>query len=163
MRPDLPGTGIAIPGIILLFAVIAAGCTSSPYGPTPATTTATPATPLPTIIETTVATTATTVPSTTALTTPATTVVQTTAPPTLVTITIQNFTFSPASVTVPLGSTVTWTNLDAAAHQISSDTHAFLGNPLSQGSSYSFTFMSRGTFPYHCAIHPSMKGTVTVT
>ena len=160
MRLNLPKFSIAFLGLILLFAVITAGCMSSPQGPTPTTTATTPATPSPSSVETTVGMTNTTILPTTL---PATTVVQTTAAPTFVTVTIQNFTFSPASVTVPLGSTVKWTNLDAAAHQISSDTQEFLGNPLSQGSSYSWTFIHRGTFPYHCAIHPSMKGTVTVT
>ena len=159
MRSNLARTGTAILGFILLFAVIAAGCMSSPEGQAPTTTPATPGTPPPTTVMTTVAMTATMVPATTV---PATTVVQTTAAPVVVTVTIQNFTFSPANVTVPLGSTVIWTNLDPAVHQVSSDTQAFLGNPMSQGTSYSWTFIHRGTFPYHCAIHPSMKGTVTV-
>jgi plastocyanin len=164
MSTRLSQAWYAVPGIVILLAVIAAGCTSS-YGPAPAATqttaaaTATATTP----VTTPVTTLPTTVPSTTTLTTPATTSVQTPAPPVLVTITIQNFTFDPASVTVPAGSTITWTNLDAAAHQIASDTQAFMGNPMSQGSIYSFTFMTPGTFPYHCAIHPFMKGTITVT
>ncbi len=85
------------------------------------------------------------------------------APRTPVTVTIQNFAFSPASVTVPAGTTVTWTNHDAASHQIASDTGAFEGSPIGQGSSYSFTFNTPGSYPYHCAIHPYMKGTITVT
>lgn len=160
MRSNLPTTGIAILGFILLFALIAAGCVSSPEGATPPPAGTTPPTLPPTLV-TAVAT--TTPPSTTITTIPATTVVQTTAAPVFVTVTIQNYTFSPASVTVPVGSTVQWTNLDVAAHQVSSDSMAFLTPPLSQGSSYSWTFMHQGTFPYHCAIHPSMTGTVRVT
>jgi plastocyanin len=78
-------------------------------------------------------------------------------------VTIQNFAFSPASVTVPTGTTVTWTNRDSAPHQVGSDTGAFQGGALGTGASYSFTFTTPGTFPYHCVIHPSMHGTVTVT
>jgi len=156
MKPNFLGTGIAILGIILLFAVISAGCMSSP-SPAPPPTVATPANPPSTTVA------APAVPSITPLITPVTTAAQTAASPIFVTVIIQNYTFIPASVTVPLGSTVTWKNLDAAAHQVSSDTHAFLGNPMSQGTIYPFTFMSRGTFPYHCAIHPYMKGTITVT
>ncbi|MDD1665806.1 MAG: cupredoxin domain-containing protein [Methanomicrobiales archaeon] len=158
MSTNLPGTGIAILGTILIFAVIAGGCTGSPYGQAPTTTpvTTAPATPPPATGATPVATTVTTPP-------PITTTVQTTAAPVSAAITIQNFAFIPASVTVPAGSTITWTNLDAAAHQVGSDTMAFTGHPMSQNSSYTFTFTTRGTFPYHCVIHPSMKGTITVT
>ena len=154
-----PETRIAILGTLLLCAVIAAGCASSPYGAAPTTPAVTtpPATPPSTLAGTTAATTTSTPPAT------STTAVQAPLPPTFATVTIENFTFIPASVTVPLGSTVTWNNQDAAAHQIASDTHAFMSQPLSQGSIYSFTFMTRGTFPYHCAIHPYMKGTITVT
>jgi plastocyanin len=164
MSPSLSQTWYGIIGAVLLLAVLIAGCTGPQYGPspTPAQTTPVPTT-LATSAQTTVGTTATTVTSTATQTTPAPTPVQTPAPPVFVAVTIQNFAFSPASVTVPVGSTVTWTNQDAAAHQIASDTQAFMGNPLGQGSIYSFTFMTRGTFPYHCVIHPSMHGTVTVT
>jgi plastocyanin len=138
-------------GIALLLAGCAAQQTPAAT-PVPTTVTTAPATPPP------MTTVATTPPAIT------TTVVQTTfVPPISVTVTIQNYTFIPDSVTVPAGSTVYWTNLDPAAHQVLSDTHAFMGNPMSRNTSYSFTFNNRGTFPYHCAIHPTMKGTVTVT
>ena len=151
-------TGYAILGILLLAAIITAGCTSPSPGPTPVPTQPIqPPTPVTTVRTTTVATTVGTTQTTAQVT-------QTTlAPPPPVAITVQNFAFSPASVSVPAGTTVTWTNQDAATHQIASDTGAFMGNPIGQGSSYSFTFTTPGTFPYHCAIHPSMKGTITVT
>ena len=148
-------------GGVIMLAVLVAGCTSQ-YGLSP---TPVPTTPLPTPATTrvtTVATPATPVPTTTA-TTAVTTVVQTPAPPVKAAVTIQNFAFDPVSVTVPVGSTVTWTNKDAAAHQIASDAMVFMGNPMSQDTTYSFTFMHPGTYAYHCAIHPSMKGTVIVT
>ncbi|MDD1717886.1 MAG: cupredoxin domain-containing protein [Methanoregulaceae archaeon] len=85
-------------------------------------------------------------------------------------ISVQNFAFHPAAVTVPRNTKVTWTNLDAADHQIINDATAqaaqgalFMSNPLPQGATYSFTFTTAGTYPYHCNIHPSMKGTITVT
>lgn len=77
-------------------------------------------------------------------------------------VTIENFAFSPAQLSFPKGTTVTWTNNDAAPHKIDADGQ-FPGSPtLQQGQSYSFTFDVVGTFPYYCAIHPSMKGSVEV-
>ncbi|MFA5872074.1 MAG: cupredoxin family copper-binding protein [Parcubacteria group bacterium] len=77
-------------------------------------------------------------------------------------VTIQNFTFSPASLTIKKGETVTWTNEDSVPHQIASDSGAFQGNSMGKGQSYSFTFNTTGEFDYHCAIHPSMKGKIIV-
>ena len=75
-------------------------------------------------------------------------------------IIIQNFAFSPASITIKQGTTVTWTNLDSAPHQIKADT--FNSRLLSQGQSFSFTFNTTGTFNYICAIHPMMTGQIVV-
>ena len=83
--------------------------------------------------------------------------------PGVLTVTIQNFVFSPATITVPKGTTVTWVNQDSADHQIASDTQGFSSSSLPKGASYSFKFDTPGIYPYHCSIHPSMKGTVTVT
>ena len=86
------------------------------------------------------------------------------------TVMIQDFAFSPASITVTKGTTVAWVNQDAANHQIINDAQGsitqgalFSSNALQKGASYSFTFDTPGTYPYHCAIHPTMKATVTVT
>lgn len=76
------------------------------------------------------------------------------------TISIQNFAFSPASLTVKKGTKVVWTNNDSAPHQIKSAT--FNSDSLSKGQTYSFTFDVVGAFPYICAIHPSMQGTIIV-
>ncbi|HAR99921.1 MAG: Blue (Type 1) copper domain protein [Candidatus Moranbacteria bacterium GW2011_GWC2_37_73] len=76
------------------------------------------------------------------------------------TITIQNFAFSPATITVKKGTTVTWTNNDSAPHQINSAT--FNSNLFNKGQTFSFTFNEVGTFDYFCAIHPSMIGKVIV-
>ena len=85
-------------------------------------------------------------------------------------ITIQNFAFIPASVTIARGTMVTWTNQDSVDHQIINDAVGqnaqgalFESNPLPKGATYSFTFTSPGTYPYHCNIHPSMKATIIVT
>jgi plastocyanin len=80
------------------------------------------------------------------------------------TIMIQNFAFSPASITVAKGTTVTWVNEDSVNHQVVSDSGAvFTSTSLPKGGSYSFNFNNPGTYPYHCSIHPSMKGAVIVT
>ena len=80
-------------------------------------------------------------------------------------ITIKNFAFDPATLTVKTGTTVTWVNNDGASHAIASDAGspaAFSSESLSTGGSYSFTFTGQGTYTYHCSIHPSMKGTIIV-
>ena len=78
-------------------------------------------------------------------------------------VTITNFAFDPASLTVAVGATVTWTNQDSAVHTITSDAGDWDSGRLSQGQSFSHTFDQAGTFPYSCAIHASMKGTIIVT
>ncbi len=77
-------------------------------------------------------------------------------------VTISNFAFSPATVTVAVGTTVTWTNKDSVAHTVTSDTGAFDSGNLSPNGTYSYKFTTSGTFPYHCGIHTYMKGTVIV-
>jgi len=86
------------------------------------------------------------------------------------TITIQNLAFTPATITVPRGTIVTWMNQDSVNHLIVSDAQGsvaqgalFTSSSLPKGAGYSFKFNNPGTFPYHCSIHPSMKGTVIVT
>jgi plastocyanin len=100
---------------------------------------------------------------------PSTTITQTPVPG-ATTVNIQNFAFVPASITVPKGTTVTWVNQDPTDHTIVNDAQGSIGqgavftsNPLPKGAQYSFRFDTPGTYPYHCSIHPSMKGTVIVT
>ena len=78
-------------------------------------------------------------------------------------VTIKNFAFGPQTTTVPSGTTVTWTNSDASAHTVMSDTSAFASGSLATGQTYAFTFAKAGTYTYHCAIHNYMTGTVVVT
>jgi plastocyanin len=77
-------------------------------------------------------------------------------------VTIKGFAFDPAELTVTVGTTVTWTNEDAAAHTISSDDKLWDSGRLSQGGTYSRVFDQTGSFSYHCAIHSSMAGTIIV-
>jgi plastocyanin len=78
-------------------------------------------------------------------------------------IDIQGFAFNPATLTIPVGTKVTWTNKDAATHTVTSDTGAFDSKDLPNGASFSFTFSQAGTFSYKCAIHPRMIASITVT
>ena len=77
-------------------------------------------------------------------------------------VTISNYSFSPATLTVTAGTTVTWTNKDSVAHTVTSDGSVFSSGDLSPNASFKYTFKTAGTFTYHCAIHVSMKGTVIV-
>jgi plastocyanin len=77
-------------------------------------------------------------------------------------VTIQNFAFAPASISVAAGSTVTWTNKDAVAHTSTSDATGWDSGALAQNASFSHKFDTPGTFTYHCLFHPNMTGTVTV-
>jgi plastocyanin len=77
-------------------------------------------------------------------------------------VAIANFAFAPATITVPVGASITWTNADTAPHTATSDTNAFATAKLQKGDSGTITFATAGTFPYHCAVHPNMKGTVIV-
>jgi plastocyanin len=79
---------------------------------------------------------------------------------TSVSISIQNFAFDPADLTISKGTAVTWTNNDSAPHQIKSTT--FNSSSLGKGQTFSFTFNDAGTFDYSCAIHPSMLGKIVV-
>lgn len=76
---------------------------------------------------------------------------------------ILNYAFSPQTVTVKVGSVVTWTQQDEDSHTVAADDKSFASSTLSIGQTYSHTFTSPGTYTYHCAIHPYMHGTVVVT
>lgn len=83
--------------------------------------------------------------------------------PTSHNVNIQNFAFSPSTLTISAGDTVIWTNGDSTSHTVTSDSGSELGSSsLANGASYSHTFNAAGTYSYHCSIHTSMKGTVVV-
>ncbi len=75
-------------------------------------------------------------------------------------VAISGFSYSPSTVTVNVGDTVTWTNSDAQAHTATGD--GWNTGDLGNGDSGSITFRSAGTFAYMCGIHPAMRGTVVV-
>jgi len=76
---------------------------------------------------------------------------------------IKGFAFSPASLEVAAGTTVTWTNSDSATHTVTADDGSFDSGDLANGATFSFTFDTAGTFTYHCNIHPNMTATIVVT
>ncbi len=79
-------------------------------------------------------------------------------------VTIDNFAFGPAAITVAPGTKVTWTNRDDEPHTVVSadDPRAFKSGALDTGDNFSFTFDKPGTYRYFCSIHPHMTGTVVV-
>ena len=78
------------------------------------------------------------------------------------TVTIQNFSFSPASMTVKVGDKVTWINQDSEGHSATGDDKSFDTGILSQGQSGSTFFSKAGTYTYHCSVHTNMKATIIV-
>ena len=83
-------------------------------------------------------------------------------PPAPGTISIVNMTFTPASITVTPGTTVTWNNNDNMTHTVTADDNSFNSGNIGTGASFAKTFSVAGTFTYHCSIHPSMTGKVVV-
>jgi plastocyanin len=77
-------------------------------------------------------------------------------------VTIENFLFSPKSVSVQVGDTVTWTNRDAAPHTATAGDGSFGTGTLKKGQSGSHKFTKAGSIAYICSVHPNMKGTVVV-
>jgi amicyanin len=77
-------------------------------------------------------------------------------------VTIDNFTFSPQTLTIKAGTKVTWTNRDDIPHTVASTTKAFKSPALDTDDTYSFTFTTAGSFEYFCSLHPHMTGTVVV-
>ena len=76
----------------------------------------------------------------------------------------QNWTYDPTEITVPPGATVTWTNTGAVAHTVTSDDGTSLDSgSLDPQATFSFTADAPATLTYHCAFHPWMTGTLTVT
>jgi len=76
--------------------------------------------------------------------------------------TISDYKFSPATITVHVGDTITWTNDGPTDHTATANDHSFDTGVLKKGQSASHTFTQAGTFAYICSIHPFMHGTVVV-
>jgi plastocyanin len=78
-------------------------------------------------------------------------------------VNIDKFTFSPVTLTVPVGSTVTWTNQDEEPHTVVANDGSFHSPGMGTQGTFSYTFAKAGTFDYVCSIHPFMHATVVVT
>lgn len=138
------------PAFLLLASVLAlAGCTT-PTGTTDGATTTTQATA--------------STPGTTTSPSPVTTTpTPTTTPVATLQVAIRNFAFSPATISVPVGATVTWTNEDETAHTVTLDDGSHDSGRLAAAATHAKAFEVAGSYSYHCEIHSSMKGTVIVT
>jgi plastocyanin len=75
---------------------------------------------------------------------------------------IDNFSFGPTALTVPVGTAVIWTNRDDIPHTVVSTEGVFKSKALDTDDKFSFVFTKPGTYPYFCSIHPKMTGTVVV-
>jgi plastocyanin len=158
---------LAVAGLLLITSGCASQKTAAPYidnsAPSSFSVSQTPI-PTKTPIQTPNPTSTSTEPANTASSTPSnlppTPAIITPPAAETIQINIQNFSFNPAEITVPLGSTIVWKNNDAIAHQIASA--AFNSQLLNQGDSFSQKFTTPGTFDYHCSIHSSMTGKIIV-
>lgn len=77
-------------------------------------------------------------------------------------VSIKNYAFSAATVTVASGTTVTWTNNDAVTHTVTADDGSFDSGNIAPGATFSHKFSTAATVNYHCNIHTTMKGSVVV-
>src|ERR1700692_566411 len=82
--------------------------------------------------------------------------------PDMTEVKIDNFSFGPAELKVPVGTTVTWTNRDDIPHTAVSTDKTFKSKVLDNAETFSFTFSKPGTYEYFCSIHPKMTGKVVV-
>lgn len=74
------------------------------------------------------------------------------------------YSFDPASITIPKGSQIVWTNTSDAPHTVTSDSNAFTASSnVTQNQTFKMVFNMAGTYTYHCSIHPYMKATIIVT
>jgi plastocyanin len=77
-------------------------------------------------------------------------------------IKIDNFSFTPQTITVPAGTQVHWTNRDDIPHNVVSEDKSFKSKALDTDDQFSYTFNKPGTYKYFCSIHPKMTATVVV-
>ena len=75
---------------------------------------------------------------------------------------IDNFSFGPETLTVPVGATVTWVNRDDIPHTVVSTDGVFKSKVRDTDERFSYTFVKAGTYPYYCSVHPKMTGQVVV-
>jgi len=79
-----------------------------------------------------------------------------------VAVKIDNFSFSPATITVPAGTTIRWTNRDDIPHTVVSEDKIFKSKVLDTDEQFTYTFTKPGTYSYFCSIHPKMTAKVVV-
>jgi plastocyanin len=79
-----------------------------------------------------------------------------------VAVKIDNFVFGPQTITVPVGTTVTWTNSDDIPHTAVSTDGVFKSKVMDTDEKFSYTFTKAGTYSYYCSVHPKMQGQVVV-
>lgn len=79
-----------------------------------------------------------------------------------VSVSIKNMAFSPDTLRIKTGTTVTWMNNDGMTHTVTSNTSLFDSGNLAAGLSFQYTFNAAGTFTYYCVIHAGMRGVVVV-
>jgi plastocyanin len=141
------------PVTIAVATLLVAACSSPAVTSAPTTAATNPA-----------ATSPATTPAVTAGPTAAAAPCENTTDATTVEASIESFTFVPANVSAGVGDVITWTNGDSAPHAVGLDdgSCAMDGNILS-GQSKSLVFTVAGTFPFHCTVHPSMTGTITIS
>jgi len=77
-------------------------------------------------------------------------------------VNIDNFSFSPATITVKAGTVVTWTNRDDIPHTVVADDKSFKSKVLDTGEKFTFTAAKPGTYSYFCSVHPKMTGKLVV-
>jgi plastocyanin len=83
-------------------------------------------------------------------------------PATAAEVKIDNFSFGPQSLTVPVGTTVTWTNRDDIPHTVVSIDGVFKSKVRDTDEKFSYTFAAAGTYSYFCSLHPKMTGKIVV-
>lgn len=88
--------------------------------------------------------------------------VQSKEPAAAASVKIDNFSFGPDTMTVPVGATVIWTNRDDIPHTVVSSDGVFKSKALDTDDQFSYTFTKPGTYPYFCSIHPKMTGKIVV-
>ena len=82
--------------------------------------------------------------------------------PNATTVKIDNFSFTPTTVEVARGSTVTWVNKDDIPHVVASTDNKFKSRAIDTDGTFSFTFAEPGTYEYFCSVHPKMTGKIVV-
>ena len=80
----------------------------------------------------------------------------------VVRVSIHNFAFGPARLEVSRGTRLIWTNTDSDPHTVTSNKGLWASDALDTGDHFVLVFKKAGTFPYHCGIHPFMRGTIIV-